>query len=174
VDLFEEWFEIDLVVLVAWGDGEGEGQLRVCAACGVHPVSEDEASLAPADAGIWVAQAGPVVMAPLAVGLDVGAVDGYDVSLYHTGVNQPSEEVVEDPVVGLLSKAAPEVGEEAVARCPPPESACSRDPPVVSEAEGLPPVAGDAEEVFEKLGFEHRQRVVRPLSRASPVVEASE
>jgi len=76
VDLFEEWFEIDLVVLVAWGDGEGEGQLRVCAACGVHPVSEDEASLAPADAGIWVAQAGPVVMAPLAVGLDVGAVDG--------------------------------------------------------------------------------------------------
>ena len=52
---------LDLVVLVTRGHGEGEGHLRLDAACGVHPVSEDESSLASAYAGFGVALAGAVV-----------------------------------------------------------------------------------------------------------------
>ena len=51
VDSLEQGLEIDLVVLVTRGHGEGEGHLRLDAAGGVHPVSEDEASLVSADAG---------------------------------------------------------------------------------------------------------------------------
>ena len=132
VDLFDQWFEIDLVVLVAWGDGEGEGHLRVGAAGGVHPVSEDKASPAPAHSGVGVAQAGPGVPAPLAVGLDVGAVHGDDLSLHHPGLKQLSEQVVEDLEVGLLSHAVSEMGEEAVARRLLPESAGPCGPSVVA------------------------------------------
>jgi len=41
---------MDFAVLVTRGPGV-EGHLRLDAACGVHPVSEDEAAFASADAG---------------------------------------------------------------------------------------------------------------------------
>jgi len=113
-------------------------------------------------------------MATLAVGLEVGAVDGDDLSLHRPGVEEPSEEVVEDPEVGLPSQAAPEVGEEAVAGRPPPEAAGPGCLPVMLQPECEPPVASDAEEMLQQLGLKHGQRVVRPPSRSSPVVEASE
>ena len=56
MDAFQQWLEVDLVVLVTRGYGEGEGHLRLDAAGGVHPVSEDEASPASADSGfgcVW-------------------------------------------------------------------------------------------------------------------------
>jgi len=56
VDSLEQWFEVDLVIHVTRGHGEGEGHLRLDAAGGVHPVSEDEDSPASADAGfgcVW-------------------------------------------------------------------------------------------------------------------------
>ena len=56
----------------------------------MDPVSEDEASLASADAGFGVAPAGAVVEAPLAVGLYVGAVDGDDFPLHHPVLQQPA------------------------------------------------------------------------------------
>ena len=64
----------------------------------------------------------------------MGAVHGHDISLHRPGLKQPPEEVIEDLEVGPLSQAASEVGEEAVARRPPPESAGSGRLPVVSEA----------------------------------------
>ncbi len=60
---------------VTRGHGEGEGHLRLDAACGVHPVSEDEASSASAYAGFGVALAGAVVRGSLAVGFYVGELD---------------------------------------------------------------------------------------------------
>jgi len=56
VDSLEQWLEVDLVVLVTRGYGEGEGHLRLDAAGGVHPVPEDETLFASADAGfgcVW-------------------------------------------------------------------------------------------------------------------------
>ena len=50
-----------LVVLVSRGHGEGERHLRLDAACGVHPVSEDEVALASAYTGFGVALAGAIV-----------------------------------------------------------------------------------------------------------------
>ena len=102
---------MDFVVLVTRGHGEGEGHLRLDAACGVHPVSEDEASSASAYAGFGVALAGAVVRGSLAVGVYVGAVDGDDVSLHTPILQQTSEQVVEDSFVGLLSEPVAEVGE---------------------------------------------------------------
>jgi len=103
VNLLEQWLEVDLVVLVTRGHGEGEGHHRLDAACGVHPVSEDEAALASADAGFGVALAGAVVQGSLAVGVYVGAVDGDDVSPHGPNVQQPAEQLVEDFVVGVLA-----------------------------------------------------------------------
>ena len=91
MDGLEQWLEVDLVVLVTRGYGEGEGHLRLGAACGVHPVSEDEAALASAYAGFGVALAGAVVRGSLAVGVYVGAVDGDDVSLHGPILQQPPE-----------------------------------------------------------------------------------
>ena len=131
MDPFEQWLEIGLVVLVAWGDGEGEGHLGEGAACGVNPVPEDEATLSTPYPRVWIAPPSLVVQAPLAVGLEVGAVHSHDLSLHRPGVEEPSEEMVEDPEVGLLSQAASEVGEEAVARRPLPEAAGPGGLPVV-------------------------------------------
>ena len=174
VDPFEQRLEIGLVVLVAWGDGEGEGHLGFGAACGVHPVSEDEAPLSTPHPGVGIAPPRLVVQAPLAVGLQVGVVDGYDLSPHHLGVEEPPEELIEDSVVGLLPEAMPEVGEEAVAGCVLLEAAGSGCLPVVLQPEGEPSVAGDTEELLQQLGLQHGQWVVRPPSRASPVVEASQ
>ncbi len=77
----------------------------------MHPVSEYEAPLAPPHPRVGVALPGLVVPGSLAIGLEVGAVDGDDLCLHRPGVHQPPAQVVEDPVVGVLSKAFPEVGE---------------------------------------------------------------
>jgi len=140
----QQWLEIGLVILVAWGYGEGERHLGVCAAGGVHPVSEDEAPLAPPHPRVGVAPAGPVVLAPLAVGFDVSAVDGDDLSLHRSGLEEPPEHVVEGFKVGLLAEAVSELGEEAVARCPLPESAGLGGFPVVLKPKGESSVTGDA------------------------------
>ena len=91
VDSLEQRLEIDLVVLVSRGHGEGEEHLRLDAACGVHSVSEDEASSASAYAGFGVALAGAVVRGSLAVGVYVGAVDGDDFGLHGPVFQQPPE-----------------------------------------------------------------------------------
>jgi hypothetical protein len=57
----------------------------------VHPVSEDDSSLASAYAGFGVALAGAVVRGSFAVGVYVGAVDGDDVSLDGPIFQQPPE-----------------------------------------------------------------------------------
>ena len=103
VHLFQQRLEVDLVVLVSRGHGEGEGHLRLYAACGVHPVSEDETSSASAYAGFGVALAGAVVRGSLAVGFYVGAVDGDDRSLHTPILQQSPEQLVEDSVVGVLA-----------------------------------------------------------------------
>ena len=95
VDPFEQRLEEALVVLVAGGDLEGEGEFRVGAAGCMHPVSEDEAPLAPAHPCVGVTPAGAVVPTPLAVGLDVSAVDCHDLALHCPGLEQPSEQMVE-------------------------------------------------------------------------------
>jgi hypothetical protein len=90
VNPFEQWLEIGLVVLIAWGDLKGERHLGVCAARGVHPVPEDEAPLASAHPCVGVASPGPIVMATLAVGLDMGAVYSHDLSLHYSRFEEPS------------------------------------------------------------------------------------
>ena len=45
----------------------------------------------------------------------MGAVDGDDLSLHGPSLEEAAQQVVEDPVVGLLPEAFSEVGEEAVA-----------------------------------------------------------
>ena len=89
----------------------------------MHPVSEYEAPLAPLHPRVGVALSRSVVHAPLAVCLDVGAAHGYDVGLHLTALQQPPEQVVDNPQVGLLPELVSEVGEEAVAGCVLPESA---------------------------------------------------
>ena len=100
----------------------------------MHPVSEDKASSASAYAGFGVALAGAVVRGSLAVGVYVGAVDSDDVSLHRPILQQTSEQLVEDSVVGLLSESVSEVGEEAVAGGVFLESACFGGFSVVFEA----------------------------------------
>jgi len=114
----------------------------------VNPVSEDEASPASADAGFGVALAGAVVRGSLAVGVYVGAVDGDDLSPHRPSLEEMAQQVVEDSVVGVLSEAFSEVGEEAVAGGVLSEAACPGGSSVVFEAEGQSSVAGDSEEVF--------------------------
>ena len=144
VDPFQQWLEIDLVVFVTRGYGEGEGHLRLGAACGVYPVSEDESSLASAYSGFGVALAGAVVQGSLAVGVYVGAVDGDDFSFNRPSVHQPTEQVVEYLLVRVLSELVSEVGEEAVAGGVLHEAACPGCSSVVFEAEGESAVAGDS------------------------------
>jgi hypothetical protein len=62
----------------------------------MHPVAEDEASLAYAYAGFGVTPALAVVLAPLAVGLDVGAVDGDDFGLRRPSLEEATKQVVEE------------------------------------------------------------------------------
>ncbi len=100
----------------------------------MHPVSEDEASSASADAGFGVAPAGAVVRGSLAVGVYVGAVDGDDVSLHGPSFEEAAQQVFEDSVVGVLAQSVSEVGEEAVAGGVFLEAACLGDSFVVFEA----------------------------------------
>jgi len=123
VDPFERRLEIDLIVLAAWGDGEGQGHLGAGAADRVNPVSKYKAPLAPLHPRVGVAPPGLVVIAPLTVGFEVGAVDCDDFAFYRTTLQQPPEQVFEDLQVGVLPEAVLEVGEEAVARRPLPETA---------------------------------------------------
>lgn len=122
---FEQWLEIEFVVHVAWGDSKGDGQLGLGAAGNVHPVFEDEDPFTPPHPRVGVAPPGLVVLGSLTEGLDVDIVNRDDVSLHCTLLQQPLEQVVEDPVVSVLSKAVSEVGKEVVAGCLLPESACS-------------------------------------------------
>ena len=112
-------------------------------------------------------------MAPPAVGLQVGAVDGHHLSFHYSVFEEPSEEAVEDLEVGPFSQAVPEVSEEAVARRPLPESAGPCCLPVVLQPKGESAVAGDAEEMLQELSLQHRHRVVGLPPRTLPVVEAS-
>jgi len=86
LNLFQQRFEILLVVLLTRGYGEGEGHLRLGAACGVHPISKDEAVLVSTDAGFGVAPGRAVFRCLLAVYVCVGAVDGDDPSLCHSRI----------------------------------------------------------------------------------------
>lgn len=83
-------------------------------------------------------------MAPLVVDLQVGAVDSDDIALHHSRLKEPSEEMVEDPVVDFLPEAVPELGEKAVAGCPLPESTSLSCFPVMLQPEGYSAVAGDS------------------------------
>ena len=81
----------------------------------MHPVPEDETASASANAGFGIGFAGAVVRGSLALGVYVGAVDGDDLSIHRPILQQTSEQLVEDSVVGLLSESVSEVGEETVA-----------------------------------------------------------
>jgi len=140
--------EVDLVVLVARSDGEGDWQLRIRAARDVYTVPEDESSPAPTDPCIRVASPCSVVQGSPAVGLHVGAVDGHHFAEYCSCLEQCLDELIEDPEVGLLSESVSELGEEAVAGCLGPESAGPGHFSVVLKPEGQSPVAYDAEDVF--------------------------
>jgi len=66
-------------------------------------------------AGLGVAPAGAVVLAPLAIGVYVCAVYGDDLSLHHPRLEEPAQQVVIDLEVGIFSELVPEVGEESMA-----------------------------------------------------------
>jgi len=63
--------------------------------------------------------------------------------------------VIEDLVVGVLSKALPELGEEAVTRRMFSEAACPGDSLVVFEAYGQPSVSGHPKLMLQQLRLEH-------------------
>ena len=74
VNPLEERLEVQLVVLVAWSHGVGDGLLGLGAAGGVDAVSEDEASPASADTGVAVASTRLIVHGSSTVGFEVCAV----------------------------------------------------------------------------------------------------
>ena len=74
--LLQQRLEVDLIVLVARGHRERDGELGVGAARSVDAVPEDETSPTSPDAGVWVASPVSIVHRSPAEGFDVGAVDG--------------------------------------------------------------------------------------------------